>query len=68
MRIKHIGLFLETKRGTEVNVKLPWGLINEAQRREDVVGSGGIAPSFLSSTLDGGERSAFATSSPGPIV
>jgi hypothetical protein len=36
------------------NVKLSPCLINLALCHEDIWGSGGIAPSFLTSTLDGG--------------
>jgi hypothetical protein len=39
-------------------VKLSLCLINYASRHEDVLGSGGIAPSFLTSAIDGGDWSA----------
>jgi hypothetical protein len=38
-----------------VQVKLSLCVINEVPRHEDVWGSGGITPPFLTSTLDGGE-------------
>jgi hypothetical protein len=41
------------KTGVMVKVKLPLGLINSALNREDVWGSGCIAPPFLTSLLDG---------------
>jgi hypothetical protein len=44
-------------------VKLPLCLSNEAPRLENVQGSGGIAPPFLTSALDGGE---WSVSRPGP--
>jgi hypothetical protein len=48
-----------------MEVKLsPW-LINYAPRHEDVWGSGVIATSFVTSTLDGGEWSA---SRPGRFI
>jgi hypothetical protein len=39
-------------------VKSPLRLINQAPRHEDVCGSGGVTPQFLTSTLDGNEWSA----------
>jgi hypothetical protein len=36
--------------------KLSVGLISKVLRREDVWGSGGIAPPFLISALDGGRQ------------
>jgi hypothetical protein len=39
-------------------VKLSLCLINYASRHEDVLGSGGIAPTFLTLAIDGGEWSA----------
>jgi hypothetical protein len=41
-----------------VKVKLYLALINQAPHHEDVLGSGDIAPPFLTSALDGGEWSA----------
>jgi hypothetical protein len=41
-----------------VKVKLSLCLINSALCHEDIWGSGGIAPPFLTSALDGGEWSA----------
>jgi hypothetical protein len=41
-----------------VKVKLSLCLINEALCYEHIWGSGGIAPHFLTSALDGGELSA----------
>jgi hypothetical protein len=50
------------KRGTakrsKVKVKLSLCSINSASRYENIWGSGGIAPSFLISALDGGKWSA----------
>jgi hypothetical protein len=43
----------------EVKVKLSLCLLNEVLSHEDVWGSGGIAPPFLISALDGGEWSAW---------
>jgi hypothetical protein len=40
------------------DIKLVVGLINYAPRHENVWGSGGTAPSFLTSALDGGAWSA----------
>jgi hypothetical protein len=40
-------------------VKLPLGVINEALYYEDIWGSGGIAPPFLTLALDGGEWSSL---------
>jgi hypothetical protein len=40
-------------------VKLSLCFINEAPRHEDVWGSGGLAPPFLTLGLDGGEKSAL---------
>jgi hypothetical protein len=58
-----------------VNVKLPLGLIREVPGHEDVSGSLDIAPTFLTSALDGGKwsmsrRSRFTPGkrSPLPIV
>jgi hypothetical protein len=47
-------LYLSVKKW---KVKLPLCLINYAPCHEDVWGSGGIAPQFLTSALDRGERS-----------
>jgi hypothetical protein len=45
-------------RGTQSKtLKLSLYLINYALCHEDILGSGGIAPSFLTSSLDGGEWS-----------
>jgi hypothetical protein len=44
--------------GKGKQVKLPLCLINKAQYHGDVLRSGGIAPSFLFSTVYGGEWSA----------
>jgi hypothetical protein len=41
-----------------VKVKLSVCLINEAPHHEDTWGSGGTAPSFFMSALNGGEQSA----------
>jgi hypothetical protein len=38
-----------------IKVNLSVGLINYTPRHEDMWVSGGIAPSFLTSVLDGGE-------------
>jgi hypothetical protein len=38
-----------------ITVKLSLQLINKARRHDDVKGSGGIDPSFLTSALDGWE-------------
>jgi hypothetical protein len=45
--------------------KLSLCLINQAPRHDDVPGSGGIAPSFLTSALDGDE---WAASRPGRFI
>jgi hypothetical protein len=41
-----------------VKEKLSLRIINESSRHEDVLGSGVISSSFLTSVLDGGEESA----------
>jgi hypothetical protein len=57
---------LTTQRLSELldiflNLKLYLGFINEALRREDVLGSRGIAPPLLTSVIVGGEWSASQT-------
>jgi hypothetical protein len=42
----------------KVKIKLSLCLINQAPRHENICGIGGIAPSFLTSALDGDEWSA----------
>jgi hypothetical protein len=46
---------------TWIKVKLSLCLINSALCHEDICGTGGIAPPFLTSALDGGEWSASRT-------
>jgi hypothetical protein len=53
----------------KVKVKLFLGLIYYAPRREDVSGSGGTAPKFLTSALyGGGQLHALAALHPGKIA
>jgi hypothetical protein len=51
-------LSLRQQHKTTTKVKLTLCLINKALCHEDIWGSGGIAPPFLTSALDGGEWSA----------
>jgi hypothetical protein len=48
-----------------IATKLSLRLINKASRHKDVLGSGGIAPAFLTSELEGGE---WLASRPGRIT
>jgi hypothetical protein len=47
--------FFHSWKLTKVKVKFPLCLINEALCHKDIWGSGGIAPSFFISALDGCE-------------
>jgi hypothetical protein len=49
---------MKTNLGVKKKVKLSLCVFNSTLCHEDVWGSGGIAPPFLTSALDGGERSA----------
>jgi hypothetical protein len=45
----------KTEKFNKIEIKLFLCLINQAPHREDVWGSGRIAPSSMTSALDGGE-------------